>query len=190
MHRKRHCQGRACAAALHHACPAVVVVDCTPAASVRSLRYITIEIHRRMVQRTMCLRGTRPRALLAECRQRRSQRRSQWLDPACSTPDWSFLHADVDDVVLATTGCCVGRYLLAQNAFFQRYPVQSNACVCSVSFSNFLHVDHVAVVHDRNCQLGVTVSECNRMHLRCPWQGQVPYYVEISCFSSQKSQIR
>jgi len=29
------------------------------------------------------------------------------------------LHADVDDIVLATTGCGVGCDLLAQNAFFR-----------------------------------------------------------------------
>ena len=72
----------------------------------------------------------------------------QRLDPAGRTPDRGFLHADVNDVVLATAGRCVRSDLLAQNAFFQRNPVQLHAGICSVGFSDLLHVDHVTVVHD------------------------------------------
>ena len=77
----------------------------------------------------------------------------QRLDPAGRTPDRGFLHADVDDVVLATAGRCVRRDLLAQDAFFQRNPVQLDAGIRSIGFGNLLHVDHVAVVHDGNRQL-------------------------------------
>ena len=47
----------------------------------------------------------------------------QRLDPTSSTPDWSFLHADVDDVVLAAASGCIGRDLLAQNTLFQSNPI-------------------------------------------------------------------
>ena len=84
----------------------------------------------------------------------------QRLDPAGSTPDRGFLHTDIDDVILATTGCCIRSNLLTQDAFFQCNPVQLDTCFSSVSFGNLLHVDHVTIVHNSNCKFSSTCITC------------------------------
>ena len=141
--------------------PAVVVTNCD-AGCVGQVA--AVHDHRRFTVEWRCIK----RALVAQTCAHGGQdvfdvvisREVQRLDPAGCTPDWGFLHADVDDVILTATGGSVGCDLLAQNAFFQRHPVQGYAGFGSVCLGDFLHVDHVTVVHDRNCQLLCACSRC------------------------------
>ncbi len=100
----------------------------------------------------------------------------QRLDPTCLAPDWRFLHADIDDVIFATTSRCIRCDLLTQNTFFERDPLQLHTSLFGVGFGNLLHVDHVTVIHDRNCQLGSGCGErCERC--RCSECGPQRHFV-------------
>ena len=90
----------------------------------------------------------------------------QRLEPAARAPDRGFVHADGHDVELAALRRDVGGHALPEDAFLQRHPAHRDARIGLLELGRqFLHLDHVAVVHGRDGQLagcrGRRTSETN-----------------------------
>jgi hypothetical protein len=77
------------------------------------------------------------------------------LQPALLAPDRRLVHADGHDVELAALGGDVGGDALAQNALLERDPLQLDVRVGLLEvLAELLHLDHVAVVHGGDDELG------------------------------------
>src|SRR5471030_1570498 len=75
--------------------------------------------------------------------------------PVFLGPDRGFVHADGHHVKLAAFGGDIGRHALAQHALFQRDPFQFDVGIgLFEELAEFLHFDHVAVVHGGDDQVG------------------------------------